>query len=59
MVLVFILELSGGISGYVLRNNAAQMIEAKMKDNMEKYINNETEIKRIWDNMQTSVCIKN
>ncbi|CAD6240763.1 GSCOCG00008896001-RA-CDS [Cotesia congregata] len=54
MVLVFILELSGGISGYVLRNNAAQMIEAKMKDNMEKYKNNETEIKMIWDDMQTN-----
>ncbi|KAG8041267.1 hypothetical protein G9C98_002255 [Cotesia typhae] len=52
MVLVFILELFGGISGYVLRNNATQLIEAKMKDNMEKYINNEIEIKKIWDNIQ-------
>ncbi|XP_057332777.1 uncharacterized protein LOC130672300 [Microplitis mediator] len=57
MILVFILELSGGISGYVLRNNAADMIESKMIKTMDEYKKNDTEIMKIWDNLQrTFVC---
>lgn len=58
MILVFILELSGGISGYVLRNNAADMIQKKMINTMDEYKKNDTEIMKIWDNLQRTVCFK-
>ncbi|XP_076234097.1 uncharacterized protein LOC143179014 [Calliopsis andreniformis] len=51
LVIVFILELSGGISGYVLRARAGTIIESKMMDTMSIYKNN-TEIQLIWDNLQ-------
>ncbi|XP_011306307.1 CD63 antigen [Fopius arisanus] len=54
MVLVFILELSAGISGYVLRNEAADMIKNKMLGTMRNYAydNTTTEITLVWDNLQ-------
>ena len=55
MVLVFILELSGGISGYVLRNQATAMIRSKMMDTMPEYKNNASEIQKVWDELQKDV----
>jgi len=52
MVLVFILELSGGISGYVLRNRAGEVIDEKMKETMFQYSKNESEIVKAWDTLQ-------
>ncbi|XP_034949006.1 CD63 antigen [Chelonus insularis] len=51
MILIFILELAAGISGYALRNNAAQAIEEKMKTTMKEY-NNTQEIRTVWDELQ-------
>lgn len=53
MVLIFILELSAGISGYVLRNDAADLIENKMLATMKDYGQNKSkEITVVWDNLQ-------
>ena len=58
MVLVFILELSAGISGYALRGSATEVITEKMRDTMGKYNqNNEAEIKLVWDNLQQDVTL--
>lgn len=51
LVIVFILELAGGISGYVLRARASSIIEGKMMETMKEYKNN-TDIMQIWDNLQ-------
>lgn len=51
MVLIFILELSGGIAGYVLRNEAKDVIQEKMIDTMPKYKNG-SEIADFWDELQ-------
>ncbi|XP_043481938.1 CD63 antigen-like [Leptopilina heterotoma] len=53
MIVVFILELSGGISGYVLRNRAIEVIEGKMNHTMEDYGKNK-EMSIVWDNLQTN-----
>lgn len=55
MVLVFILELSAGISGYVLRNDATEVLSKKMKESMVAYDKNNTEIYMIWDSIQQDV----
>ncbi|KZC11627.1 PREDICTED: CD63 antigen-like [Dufourea novaeangliae] len=51
LVIVFILELSGGISGYVLRARASTIIQDKMIDTMKMY-RNSTEIALVWDKLQ-------
>ncbi|KAF3430124.1 hypothetical protein E2986_03977 [Frieseomelitta varia] len=51
LVIVFILELSGGISGYVLRARASSIIQEKMKESIQQYQNN-SEISTVWDNLQ-------
>lgn len=48
------MELSGGISGYVLRNRAIDVIEVKMEETMKKYGPNQ-EISLIWDKLQNNV----
>lgn len=55
MVIIFILELSGGIAGYVLRNNAAELIGSKMHGTMSKYGHNNSEITEVWDKIQEKV----
>ncbi|XP_015110284.1 CD63 antigen [Diachasma alloeum] len=53
MGLIFILELAAGISGYVLRNDAADLIQDKMLATMKNYGTNESqEITRVWDDLQ-------
>ncbi|XP_003695433.1 LOW QUALITY PROTEIN: CD63 antigen [Apis florea] len=51
LVIVFILELSGGISGYVLRARTSSIIQNKMKDTMKIYTDNK-EIAYVWDKLQ-------
>ncbi|XP_046745256.1 CD63 antigen-like [Diprion similis] len=56
LILVFILELSGGISGYVLRSQAKEIVTEKMNSSMAEYKKN-TEITILWDQVQkTFVC---
>lgn len=57
MITVFILELSAGISGYVLRNEAEQMLRGNLKHTMDDY-NKVDYITRIWDEVQRDVCVK-
>lgn len=49
------MELSGGISGYVLRARASTIIEEKMGTTMSMYGKNNTEITLIWDKLQHDV----
>ncbi|XP_046427771.1 CD63 antigen-like [Neodiprion fabricii] len=51
MILVFILELAGGISGYVLRAQASDIVTEKMNSSMAEYKDN-TEITFLWDGIQ-------
>lgn len=51
LAIVFILELAGGISGYVLRARASTIIEEKMLHTMKDY-DNSTEIKNVWNQLQ-------
>ncbi|XP_043283335.1 tetraspanin-6-like [Venturia canescens] len=52
MVLVFILELASGISGYVLRNEAQEVVREKMLETLPKYHANGSEIFNMWDQLQ-------
>jgi len=51
LILVFILELSAGISGYVLRNQTYRLVEESLNKTMHEYAN-KTEISKIWDEIQ-------
>ncbi|XP_014205277.1 CD63 antigen [Copidosoma floridanum] len=51
MTLIFVLELAAGISGYVLRGNASEVVEHSMKEKMPSYTNN-SEIYEFWDRIQ-------
>lgn len=51
LAIVFVLELAGGISGYVLRARASTIIQGKMINTMNDY-DNSTEIKKVWDQLQ-------
>jgi CD63 antigen len=54
LLLVFILELSGGIAGYVLRNSARDFLRSKLNESMYKYdTSNETQ--EAWFTLQTTV----
>lgn len=54
MVVIFILELIAGISGYVLRNEAADAIQIKMMSTMTRY-NESKEVQGFWDQLQEQV----
>jgi len=56
MITIFILELSAGISGYVLRNEAKDMLTRNLKRTMAEYnVNNFTTA--LWDEVQRDlVC---
>ncbi|XP_015604408.1 CD63 antigen isoform X2 [Cephus cinctus] len=51
MILVFVFELAGGISGYVLRNRANVVIEKNMNELMKQY-NHSEDIAYVWDSLQ-------
>lgn len=54
MITIFILELSAGISGYVLRNEAGQMLRANLETTMRDYTKLPY-IARLWDEVQKDV----
>jgi len=53
LLIIFILELAAGISGYVLRNDAYDLINTTLTKSMN-YYNSSTqdETTRLWDNVQ-------
>lgn len=55
LILVFILELSAGIAGYVLRNDSYNLIDASLRESMVKYEAQDKAIQKIWDEIQTDV----
>lgn len=55
MVIVFILELAAGISGYVLRNDTEALVRAELQGTMKAYIAQEKDIIYIWDHVQRGV----
>jgi CD63 antigen len=54
LLLVFILELSGGIAGYVLRNSARDFLKSKLNESMYKY-ETDRAAKEAWFVLQTTV----
>ncbi|XP_059616980.1 CD63 antigen [Phlebotomus argentipes] len=55
LVLVFILELAAGISGYVLRNETEALLERSLRDSMQDFVNNNpaaTGTTGLWDAIQ-------
>lgn len=54
MITIFILELSAGISGYVLRNEAGQMLRGNLETTMKDY-KTYSYIARLWDEVQKDV----
>ncbi|KAI4473407.1 hypothetical protein M0802_016125 [Mischocyttarus mexicanus] len=56
LIFIFILELSAGIAGYVLRSDAGEVIENKMKETIPKY-NTSEEITQFWDEIQYEVYL--
>ncbi|XP_058814311.1 CD63 antigen-like [Topomyia yanbarensis] len=53
LVLIFILELAAGISGYVLRNDTYNLVSTTLRSSMEHYGGNTSqEITYIWDEIQ-------
>lgn len=58
MITIFILELSAGISGYVLRNEASAMLKSNLNRTMAHYAHEEFGyITRLWDEVQRDVCM--
>ncbi|XP_066587036.1 uncharacterized protein [Prorops nasuta] len=55
LVLICIMELAAGISGYVLRAKAGQVIENKMELTMKDYPLKNTDITMVWDTLQKSL----
>jgi CD63 antigen len=54
LLLVFILELSGGIAGYVLRDRASDFLKGKLNESMHRY-NKSEETREVWFVLQTTV----
>ncbi|XP_058450550.1 CD63 antigen-like [Malaya genurostris] len=53
LVLIFILELAAGISGYVLRNDTYNMVSKTLRNSMTQYGGNSShEITILWDEIQ-------
>ncbi|XP_077283912.1 CD63 antigen-like [Arctopsyche grandis] len=53
LILVFILELAAGISGYVLRDRTNAIITNNLRASLNKYNTTDNEdLTRIWDDMQ-------
>ncbi|XP_063221580.1 CD63 antigen-like [Bacillus rossius redtenbacheri] len=53
LVVIFILEFSAGIAGYVLRDNAETFLESKLKESINNYKQSNSTAK-VWDVMQTN-----
>lgn len=53
LFIIFILELAAGISGYVLRNDAYNMINSRLNESMKEYQGNtQSATVVLWDNVQ-------
>lgn len=57
MVIVFILEMSAGIAGYVLRNDTVALVRQELNATMQQYVAQEKDIIYIWDHVQRSVSV--
>lgn len=51
LIFIFVLEFSGGISGYALRSQAGEVIQEKMMSTIPRY-NDSKEISGFWDVLQ-------
>ncbi|CAO1316999.1 unnamed protein product [Diamesa serratosioi] len=62
LLIVFILELSAGVTGYILRGSTYQLLTSTIQPTMQNYGNleihkNNTQITKAWDNVQeTFAC---
>jgi CD63 antigen len=56
LLVVFGLELAGGITGYVLRDDVGDILQNTVNNSMSKYTYN-NEITKTWDIMQHDVSI--
>jgi CD63 antigen len=54
LLVVFILELSGGIAGYVLRDRARDFLQGKLNESMHGYEGNNV-TQEVWFVLQTRV----
>ncbi|XP_034252665.1 CD63 antigen-like [Thrips palmi] len=52
LILIFILELSAGIAGYVCRDAAKDVLTQKLGESMLNYGKNDTVVTALWDLMQ-------
>ena len=57
MVVVFILELAAGITGYVMRGKAQEMLQNQMKSSLKNYTSDEN-VYSNWDKIQSMVSKK-
>lgn len=58
--LIFILELAAGISGYVLRSDAENLIKGSLTESMKDYsTNNTNDVTILWDYVQRAVSLTN
>lgn len=59
MVFVFVLEVAAGISGYVLRAHAGDVIDTKMHESMSKYNTTDNgDVTILWDEVQKNVRVQ-
>lgn len=54
LVIIFIFELSAGISGYVLRNETKDLLSQSLKNNMQ-YYKTDNVVSTLWDEIQKDV----
>ncbi|EDV58307.1 CD63 antigen [Drosophila erecta] len=53
LAIIFILELAAGISGYVLRNDASDLIKTSLTSSLSEYnADNHNAITKLWDDIQ-------
>jgi len=54
LLVIFGMELAGGITGYVLQGDVEDMLQSTVNNSMYKYLHNK-EITKTWDIMQHDV----
>lgn len=56
LILIFVLELSGGIAGYMLRDRAGEVIDKSLEDSMHYYNKTNQDVTtHFWDDMQVNL----
>jgi hypothetical protein len=58
LAIVFVLELSAGLAGYVLKDGLKEYLVSRVNTSMQDYTTN-SEIARTIDFMQEKVCYRN